>query len=161
MHFWRQLNTPQAVGGLVSEGISVLVWHIIGIPSTARSWTLRIAAAALILSPVIGRAQSTDFDPAALGKQRTALYLKATIAPLADLEGEVNHLAVLSETCRAQYGAKACGLGERTLGSDKLEERYAYYVSRPTEAHLSGQGVKVDSRNWKGSDEPANAASTK
>jgi hypothetical protein len=161
MHFGRQLNTPHAAGGLVSGGGSDLVGHIVCIPSAARSWTLRIAAAALILSPANGRAQNTDFDPAALGKQRTALYLKATSSPLGDLEGEVNHLAVLSETCRAQYGAKACGLGEKTLGSDKLEERYAYYVSRPTEAHLSGQGVKVDSRNWKGSDEPANAASTK
>ncbi len=102
-----------------------------------------------------GRAQSVDFEPAALGKQRTALYLKAMRASLADLEGDVNHLAVLSETCRAQYGAKACGLADKPLWSDKLEERYAYYVKRPTEAHFSGQGVKIDRRNWQGPDAPA------
>ena len=134
----------------------------LNVPPAVSSGVLRMAAiATLVISHVPARAQSIDFDPAALGKQRGALCLRAGRTSLPELESDVNHLAVLSETCRAQYGAKACGLGERTLGSDKLEERYAYYVSRPTEAHLSGQGVKVDSRNWKGSDEPANAASTK
>lgn len=124
---------------------------------SARWRVLSITAAALLLFPAADLAQTIDFDPAALSKQRTGLYLKATGTPLVDLESEVNHLAVLSETCRAQYGAKACGLAEKPLGSDKLEERYAYYVSRPTEAHLSGQGVKIDRRNWK---EDAPAGST-
>ncbi len=121
------------------------------------SCVLRIAAAAaLLLAPApAGHAQSVDFDPAALSKQRAALCLKASRASLADLESDVNHLAVLSETCRVQYGAKACGLADKPLGSDKLEERYAYYVRRPTEAHFSRQGVKIDRRNWQGPEAPA------
>jgi hypothetical protein len=121
-----------------------------------RWWAVRIAAAAaLFLAPVAGHAQSVDFDPVALSKQRTALYLRAVRASLSDLESEVNHLAVLSETCRVQYGAKVCGLADKPLGSAKLEERYAYYVRRPTEAHLSDQGVKIDRRNWGRPDAPA------
>ncbi len=120
---------------------------------------LRIAAVAALLLAFAPaeHAQSVDFDPATLSKQRTVLYLKATRASLAELESDVNHLAVLSETCRAQYGATACGLADKPLGSDKLEERYAYYVRRPTEAHFSGHGVKIDRRNWKGPDAPAGA----
>jgi len=115
----------------------------------ALRYALAVAALVVGRAPV-GYAQSIDFEPAALGKQRTALYLKATRAPLTELEGEVNHLAVLSETCRAEHGAKACGLPEKPLAFDKLEERYAYYVRQPLEARLSGQGMKVNRRNWEG-----------
>jgi len=109
-----------------------------------------VAALVLGLAPgQAGRAQSADFDPASLSKQRTALCLEASRASPADLESSLNHLAVLSETCRIHYGAKACGLAEKPLGSPTLEERYAYYVKRPVEAHSSGQGVKIDRRNWK------------
>ncbi len=117
---------------------------------------LLIPAVVALLLPLVPavRAQSVDFEPAALGKQRTALYLKAIQVSLADLESDVNHLAVLSETCRAEYGAKACGLADKALGSDKIEERYDYYIRRPVEAHFSGQGVKIERRNWQGSDAP-------
>ena len=112
------------------------------------------AVAALLVTHVPARAQSIDFDPAALGKQRAALCLKAGHASLPDLESDVNHLAVLSETCRAQYGTKACGLPDKPLSSERLEERYAYYVRRPVEEHFSGRGVKIERRNW-GVDAPA------
>ena len=81
-------------------------------------------------------------------KQRAAILLKATHAPITDLENDVNHLAVLSETCRAESGAKACGLSDKPLGSDKLDDRYAYYVRRPVEAHASGRQAKIDRHNW-------------
>jgi hypothetical protein len=114
------------------------------------------AAAALLLALVpLARAQSVDFDPAALSKQRAAILLKATHAPITDLENDVNHLAVLSETCRAESGAKACGLSDKPLDSDKLEDRYAYYVRRPVEAHASGRQAKVDRHNWEA---PASAS---
>ena len=96
----------------------------------------------------IARAQSADFDPPALSKQRTAICLNATRAPIKDLENDVNHLAVLSETCRAEYGAKACGLSDKPLESNTLEDRYAYYVRRPVEAHSSGRQAKIDRHNW-------------
>ena len=112
------------------------------------------AAAALLMTHIPGRAQSIDFDPAALSKQRAALCLKAGHASLPEMESDVNHLAVLSETCRSQYGTKACGLPDKPLSSDKLEERYAYYVKRPLEEHLNGRGLKIDKRNW-GTDVPA------
>jgi hypothetical protein len=112
------------------------------------------AIATLVISHVPARAQSIDFDPAALGKQRGALCLRAGRTSLPELESDVNHLAVLSETCRAQYGTKACGLPDKPLGSDKLEERYAYYVRRPLEEHLNGRGMKIEKRNW-GTDTPA------
>ena len=107
------------------------------------------AAAALLLAlaPIV-RAQSVDFDPAALGKLRAAIILKATHAPIIDLESDVNHLAVLSETCRAEAGAKACGLSDKPLESNKLEDRYAYYVRKPVEAHASGRQAKIDRHNW-------------
>ncbi len=124
-------------------------------PAWSSALTMAAIVALLLALAQTEHAQSVDFEPAALGKQRTALYLKATRASLPDLEGDVNHLAVLSETCRAQYGTKACGLADKPLGSDKLEERYAYYVKRPTDAHFSGQGVKIDRRNWQGPDAPA------
>jgi hypothetical protein len=110
------------------------------------------AAGALVLTLApSSRAQSADAQPAALSKQRATLYLHATRAPLADLESDVNHLAILSETCRVEYGAQACGLPDKPLESDKLEERYAYYVRRPVEANSKAQGLKIERRNWEGS----------
>jgi hypothetical protein len=101
----------------------------------------------LALAPIVC-AQSVDFAPAALSKQRAAILLKATHAPIADLENDVNHLAVLSETCRAESGAKACGLSDKPLESGKLEDRYAYYVRGPVEAHASGRQARIDRHNW-------------
>ena len=109
---------------------------------------LAAAAALLLMLAPIARAQSVDFDPPALSKQRTAICLKATHAPITDLENDVNHLAVLSETCRAEYGAKACGLSDKPLESNTLEDRYAYYVRRPVEAHSNGRQAKIDRHNW-------------
>ena len=118
--------------------------------SLASQSLYRLAAATALLLALapMARAQSVDFDPAALGKQRSAILLKATHAPIADLENDVNHLAVLSETCRAESGAKACGLSDKPLESGKLEDRYAYYVRRPVEAHASGRQAKIDRHNW-------------
>lgn len=117
--------------------------------ATSRKLFLVAAGAALLhaLAPST-RAQSVDFDPPALSKQRTAICLKATRAPITDLENDVNHLAVLSETCRAEYGAKACGLSDKALESNTLEDRYAYYVKRPVEANSSGRKTKIDRHNW-------------
>lgn len=106
------------------------------------------AAALLLASSQRVRGQSAVHDPGSLGKQRTALYLKATRAPLKDVETDLNHLALVSEGCRAEYGAKSCGLPEKPLGSDQLEERYAYYVKTPAEARLGGRAAKIDRRNW-------------
>jgi hypothetical protein len=117
--------------------------------TTSRKLLLMAAATALSLALApIARAQSVDFDPAAVSKQRTAICLKATHAPLTDLEYDVNHLAVLSETCRAEYGTKACGLSDKPLESKTLEDRYAYYVRKPVEAHSSGRQAKIDRHNW-------------
>ena len=109
--------------------------------SAAARWVLSLAAAGalvLTLAPS-SRAESADAQPAALSKQRAALYLQATRAPLANLESDLNHLAMLSETCRVEYGAQACGLSDKPLESGKLEERYAYYVKQPVEAHSKGR----------------------
>lgn len=123
---------------------------------SAARWVLSLAAAgALVLTfAPSSRAQSADAQPAALSKQRATLYLQATRAPLANLESDVNHLAMLSETCRVEYGAQACGLSDKPLESGKLEERYAYYVRGPVEAHSKGQGLKIDRRNWARSSAP-------
>lgn len=110
----------------------------------------KISAAAMLLMALVpmARAQSVNFEPAALAKQRTEICLKATHAPIADLENEVNHLAVLSETCRAEYGAKACGVPDKPLESNELEDRYAYYVRKPVEAHFTVGQAKIDKHNW-------------
>jgi hypothetical protein len=123
---------------------------------SAAWWVLSMAASGALVLMVApsSRAQSADAQPAALSKQRTALYLQATRAPLSDLESDVNHLARLSETCRIEYGGQACGLSDKPLESDKLEDRYAYYVRQPVEAHSKGQGVKIERRNWAGSSAP-------
>ena len=92
--------------------------------------------------------QSTDSQPDTISGERKALYLKAIHTPLAELETDLNHLAVASESCRAEHGAKACSLPDKALGSDKLEERYDYYVKHPVESRLSGHGVRVEKRNW-------------
>jgi hypothetical protein len=112
------------------------------------SFKITAAAALLIALAPIARAQSVDFEPAALVKQRTEICLKATHAPIADLENDVNHLAVLSETCRAEYGAKACGVPDKPLESNELEDRYGYYVRRPVETHSTGRQAKIDRHNW-------------
>ena len=112
-----------------------------------------IAVLYLALAPG-ARAQSADFEPGALAKQRSELYLKALRSPLAELESEVNHIAILSETCRATYGSKACGLTAKPIDSDRLEESYDYYVRRPVEAHLKLREVKIDRRNWAGASAP-------
>jgi len=115
-------------------------------------WLLCIAAVgALILTlPPYSRAQNPDAQPAALSKLRATLYVQATRAPLANLESEVNHLAMLSEECRVEHGAQACGLSDKPLESGKLEDRYAYYIKQPVEAHSKVQGVKIQRRNWEG-----------
>ena len=113
-----------------------------------KRFSLAAAAALLLALAPVARAQSVDFDPAALAKQRSALILKATHAPIANLENDLNHLAVLSETCRAESGAKACGLSDKPLESGKLEDRYAYYVRVPAEAHAIKRQAKIDRHNW-------------
>jgi hypothetical protein len=117
-------------------------------PALRNRLSLAAAAALLLALAPVARTQSVDFDPAALAKQRSALILKATHAPIADLENDLNHLAVLSETCRAESGAKACGLSDKPLESGKLEDRYAYYVRMPVEAHGSKRQGKIDRHNW-------------
>jgi len=126
--------------------------RILGVSTMTLTWAV-VSALLLTLAPA-GLAQTGESKPEEVGKQRTALYLRATRAPLADLENDVNHLAVVSETCRAANGSKACGLPDKALESDKLEERYAYYVKGPVEAHSKGHGVKIDRRNWAGSNAP-------
>jgi len=113
-------------------------------------WALAMAAAgALILTLApSSRAQTPDAQPAALSKQRATLYVQATHTPLANLESEVNHLGMLSETCRIEHGPQACGLSDKPLESSKLEDRYSYYVKQPVEAHTKAQGLKVQRRNW-------------
>ena len=124
--------------------------------SAAARWVVMMAAGgALVLAlAASSRAQSADSQPAALSKQRAALYLEATRTPLANLENDVNHLALRSESCRIEYGAQACGLPDKPLESRKLEERYAYYVKQPVEAHSKAQGVKISRRNWAGASAP-------
>jgi len=123
--------------------------------AAARSVLVMAAGGALVLALALSsRAQSADSQPAALSKQRAALYLEATHTPLADLENDVNHLAIRSESCRIEYGAQACGLPDKPLESRKLEERYAYYVRQPVEAHSKVQGVKISRRNWEGASAP-------
>ena len=117
-------------------------------PASRNRFPLAAAIALLLALAPIASAQSVDFDPAALAKKRSAIILKATHAPIADLENDVNHLAVLSETCRAESGAKVCGLSDKPLESSKLEDRYAYYVRKPVEAHASGRQAKIDRHNW-------------
>lgn len=102
----------------------------------------------------VSMAQTNDAKPVELGKQRTDLYLKATQTPLENLSNDVSHIAVLSETCRVKYGSAACGLSDKALESDKLEDRYAYYIKQPVEAHAKPHEVKIDRRNWVTSDAP-------
>ena len=124
--------------------------------SAAARWVVMMAAGgALVLAlAASSHAQSADFQPEALSKQRAALYLAATRTPLADLENDVNHLALRSESCRIEHGSQPCGLPDKPLESSKLEERYAYYVKQPVEAHSKGQGVKIDRRKWAGASAP-------
>jgi hypothetical protein len=112
----------------------------------ALSWA---AIAGLMLLPgLMARAASVDFEPAALTKERKDICLKAIHTPVADLESDVNHLAMLSETCRAEYGAQACGLPDKPLESNKLDDLYAYYVRRPVGAHPGARQAKIDRHNW-------------
>jgi hypothetical protein len=107
----------------------------------------------LLLAPVSpGSAQTVDPKPEELGKQRSALFLRATHAPLTDIESDVNQLTVVSESCRVKYGSTACGLPDKAIESGNLEERFDYYVRQPVEAHAKGRAVKVDRRNWTGVD---------
>jgi len=121
--------------------------------TTIARWALPMAAAGVLVLTFApsSRAQSPEAQPAALSKQRATLYVQATHTPLANLESEVNHLAMLSETCRIEHGAQACGLSDKPLESSKLEDRYSYYVKQPVEAHTKAQGLKVQRQNWEGS----------
>ena len=108
-----------------------------------------ITAIALLLALVpMARAQNSDQSPATLSTERAAIILKATHAPIAGVENELNHLALLSERCRVESGAKACGLSDKPLESNSLDERYAYYVRQPMDEHASGHHAKVDKHNW-------------
>ena len=112
------------------------------------------AAAVLLLVLISAPAvwgQGDSSRPESVSKQRTDLYLRVTHTPLGSLEGDINHVAVLSETCRVKYGSAACGLGDKALASDKIEDRYAYYVKQPVEAHAKTHPTRIDRRNWTGS----------
>lgn len=112
----------------------------------AISWA---AIAGLLLLPgLLTRAAGVDFEPAALAKERKEICLKAIHTPVADMESDVNHLAMLSETCRAEYGAQACGLPEKPLESNKLDDLYSYYVRRPVGARAGARQAKIDRHNW-------------
>ena len=124
----------------------------LGLTLVARRVLCMAAIGALVLTLASSsHAQNPDAQPAALSKLRATLYVQTTRAPLANFESEVNHLAMLSETCRVEHGAQACGLSDKPLESSKLEDRYAYYVKQPVEAHSKAQGVKIQRRNWEGS----------
>jgi hypothetical protein len=117
--------------------------------AVAQFATAAVATSAFLLALVpMASAQNVDCSPATLSTQRAAIILKATHAPIADVENELNHLALLSERCRVESGAKACGLSDKPLESNSLDERYAYYVRQPMDAHASGHQAKVDKHNW-------------
>jgi hypothetical protein len=126
-----------------------------GVSAIAR-WVFSVAAAGVLLLMVVSssRALDANAEPAALNKQRADLYLKGTRGPLSDIETDLNRLAKLSEACRIEHGSQACGLPGKPLESDKLEDRYAYYVKGPVEANSKGQGLKINRRNWAGSSAP-------
>jgi len=115
-----------------------------------------VCACLLALAPA-ARAEGDDAGPEQLQKQRSDLYLSATRVPLADMADDLDQFAVASETCRAEHGSKACGLPDKALESDKLEDRYAYYVKRPVEANAKARSLKIDRRNWAEPDSPAHA----
>ena len=120
------------------------------------AFTMAAVMALLLALAPAGWAQNDGSKPQELGKRRKDIYLRATHAPLAGLASDVNQIAVQSETCRSKFGSTACGLSDKALESDKLEDRYAYYVKGPVEAHAKEQGakkeqgVKIDRRNWEG-----------
>ncbi len=118
----------------------------------AAQWALSLAAAGVLVLALAasGRAANPDAQPEALHKQRTALYLQATRGPLENLEGDLNRLALLSETCRVERGAQACGLSDKPLETSKLEERYDYYVKQPVEVHSKPLDLRVRRGNWAG-----------
>ena len=118
------------------------------IRSLARRNLFALATALPLAMAPAAHAQNADFNPAALSNMRTAIILKATHAPIADVESDLNHLAVLSERCRVESGGKACGLPDKPLESNGLDERYAYYVRTPMDAHASGHQAKLDKHNW-------------
>ena len=109
-------------------------------------YLLLALAACLLASAPIARAENADSDPAQLSKTRSDLYLKATRMQVADFADDINQLAVQSETCRAQHGSKACGLPEKALSSDKIEDRYAYYVKQPRSYALVRDVGDIDAR---------------
>ena len=118
----------------------------------AAQWALSLAAAGVLILGLASAscAANPDAQPEALHRQRTALYLQATRGPLENLEGDLNRLAFLSETCRVERGAQACGLSDKLLGTGNLEERYDYYVKQPVEAHSKPQDLRVRRGNWAG-----------
>jgi hypothetical protein len=121
----------------------------LGLPAAAHwAFSLAVAGVLVLTLAFAGHAESPDAQPEALGKQRATLYLQATRGPLANLESDLNHLALLSEKCRVDYGAQACGLSDKPLESGKLEERYAYYVKQPVETRSKGQELKIRRGNW-------------
>jgi len=130
-------------------------FSVSGALAARRLLSLAATGALLLTLAPLSRAESADAQPAALSKQRAKLYVQAIRAPLASLESEVNHLAMLSETCRIEHGAQACGLSDKPLESSKLEDRYAYYVKQPVEAHSKDQRVKVRRQNWEGTSKAA------
>jgi len=122
--------------------------------------TLAAVLALLLALAPAGWAQTEGSKPEELNKHRKDLYLRGTRAPLEKMADEVNQIAVLSETCRIKFGSAACGLSDKALASDKLEDRYDYYVKQPVEAHAKIHPAKVDRHNWTGA-EPAPPAPAK
>jgi hypothetical protein len=107
-----------------------------------------IVILALSVIPMGGQAQPKDHSPRRLAQLRLALYVKAHQAPLVQLGEELDQLVLLSETCRAQYGTKACGLAGNPRRAGGVEEIYAYYVRTPAELSLDRLEIVVQRENW-------------
>ena len=91
--------------------------------AAAARWVLMMAAGGALLLALApsSRAQSADSQPAALSKQRAALYLEATRTPLADLENDVNHLPYVRSPVASSMAPKraACPTSHSSLANSK------------------------------------------
>src|SRR5262245_29022882 len=100
---------PSIPSALIGRPHPLLVVGVRGShPTTIKGWGIPATLAILLLAfAPAARAESVDFSPGALTKLRSETVVKATHAALTELENDVNHLAVLSEMCRAESGAQA------------------------------------------------------
>lgn len=99
--------------------------------------------------PAAGQAANLpDASPQDVSQARAKLYLAASREPRQKLAPQIYELALNSELCRLNSGAKLCGLSTQPLQDGSFEAIFNYYVKQPVDSVLNQQQIETRKADW-------------